>query len=433
MKARTNEMIAEGFESFDSLLKYMYQLQRLGIKTGLDHSRRLLNACGNPEKDLKIIHIAGTNGKGSVSAMIASILRAAGYKTGLYTSPHLLRFNERIRINGRPISDSDIVKFMSIYKRDIDDIEATFFETTTALALWYFKNSKTDVCVIETGLGGRLDSTNVVDPRLTVITPVDIDHAEYLGNTLEKIAFEKAGIIKKGVPLILAPQEESAKTVILKKAEEMKSQVHDLELAGLDNIVITKNGTTFNLNGDQFTTSIVGEHQAYNAGLAITAARQFDSSLSDKAIKEGLFKVLWPGRLQLLQSTPTVFYDVAHNPHGIAAVIKTMNKLGFKKITGMIALKGDKNLDTIAGALAGRFSELIAISVTGNDLIESGKLALELKKRGVECQDGGLDGSLMTGFLESLNHSDAGLIFGSHYIAEIVYRKFDFSFDNGSI
>lgn len=423
----------EGFDSFDSLLKYLYQLQRIGIKTGLEHTEKLLEACGRPDNELIIIHIAGTNGKGSVSATLASILHAAGYKTGLYTSPHLLRFNERIRIDGTPISDNDIVRFIQEYRDDIDRIKATFFETTTALALWYFKKEKTDVCIVETGLGGRLDSTNVVQPKITVITPVDIDHAEYLGNTLEKIAYEKAGIIKYEIPLVLAPQKEAALNVILERAGRLQAQVFRVNENDIDDIRLGMDSTSFTVNNKHYKTPLLGGYQALNASLAIKTAILFDENIGDNILNKGLSLVSWPGRLQLLQSEPPVFYDVAHNPHGIEAVLKTIKELGMKKISGIMALKGDKNLDLIAESLRGKFHNLHSFNPDDNDLIGAKQLANGLKLRNVDCIDGSKDKRPFISFKKSLKEVDAGLIFGSHYIASTVFEEFDFSFDNGLI
>ena len=189
------------------ILESLYSLQRHGIKLGLEHTYRLLEAIGNPHDGLRFIHVAGTNGKGSTCAMIYSILRASGKKVGLYTSPHLCHFNERIRVDGSPINDQEIMIFMNKAVNDIKQIESTFFETTTAMALDHFKNHEVDVAVIETGLGGSLDSTNVINPDLSVITPISLDHKDILGDDIVKIATEKAGIIKSGVPLICAEQE----------------------------------------------------------------------------------------------------------------------------------------------------------------------------------------------------------------------------------
>jgi len=207
---------------FPALLKTLFNLQRLGIKLGLEHTFRLLDFIGNPQDDLTMIHVAGTNGKGSTCAMIASILHASGKNVGLYTSPHLIRFNERIRVNGYPIPDKKIIKFMKKVDPAIQKIESTFFETTTAMAFDYFMEQKVDVAVIETGLGGRLDSTNVIEPEVTVISHISMDHMNILGKDIEKIANEKAGIIKRNVPLIISEQMPIVKNILLKKQNMKK-------------------------------------------------------------------------------------------------------------------------------------------------------------------------------------------------------------------
>jgi dihydrofolate synthase/folylpolyglutamate synthase len=189
-----------------STLDYIFQLRRRGIKIGLHRTEALLSRCGNPHYDLPVIHIAGTNGKGSTAAIIATILRKEGKKVGLYTSPHLICFNERIRINGIPISDENITSFLNRFRPDIDILESTFFETTTALAFSYFAQEKVDIAVIEVGLGGRLDSTNVSKSVLSVITPIHFDHMEFLGHDLTSITREKCGIFKKNVPVVMAQQ-----------------------------------------------------------------------------------------------------------------------------------------------------------------------------------------------------------------------------------
>ena len=234
------------FTKIDNLLDHLYGLRRLGIKVGLEHTNELLRQCGNPQQGLKTIHIAGTNGKGSTAAMIHAILRGNGLKVGLYTSPHLIRFNERIRINGLPISDNSIIDFMTQFNSAIDEVEATFFEVTTVLALHYFSNQEVDVAVIETGLGGRLDSTNVIDPELTIITSVDLDHQHLLGETLIDIAVEKAGIIKKRTPVLVCSQTPEVIDVFRKKAQESNSPI--IYCNDPEKIIIDHHSTGFELD-----------------------------------------------------------------------------------------------------------------------------------------------------------------------------------------
>ena len=209
-------------------LDWFYQLQRHGIKLGLDHTTALLKSFQNPQDDLTMIHVAGTNGKGSTCAQTANILKYAGYKVGLYTSPHLVRFNERIRVNGAPISDDEIASFIRKAKSSILEIESTFFEATTTMALDHFRNHKVDVAVIETGLGGRLDSTNVIHPVLTVMTPISMDHMDILGDTLGIIAKEKAGIIKDSIPLISAHQHPEVKSILNEKVNQLDAMMQEM-------------------------------------------------------------------------------------------------------------------------------------------------------------------------------------------------------------
>ena len=196
-------------------VQYLLSIETRGIKLGLQRTLKLMAACGNPQSDLPSIQVAGTNGKGSVSAILANIFKTSNYKTGLFTSPHLVKVNERIRINGNTISDEDIDVFIKTFKKQIEKTEATFFETITAMAFWYFKKENVDIAILETGLGGRLDSVSVCEPLATVITPISLDHVEILGETLSEIAFEKAGILKYNIPCISAKQKNEAKEILV--------------------------------------------------------------------------------------------------------------------------------------------------------------------------------------------------------------------------
>ena len=355
---------------FSSLLDSLFNLQRFGIKLGLEHTYRLLESIGNPQKNLVMIHVAGTNGKGSTCAQIANILRATGKKIGLYTSPHLIQFNERIRINGQPISDDEIISFMKQTVSAIEEIKSTFFETTTAMALNHFKNQKVDVAVIETGLGGRLDSTNVIDPQVTVITHISMDHMDILGKDLEKIAYEKAGIIKNGIPLIVAEQTLKVKNILIKKAQDKKTIV--TELGEISEISITTTGTKFKYKGGQYFTSLIGEHQAVNAALAIECIHQFDPGIQNQLIQKGLKNVSWPARIQKLDDR--LYYDVAHNEDGLAFFLKTIrNIFPHVPLFGLFCLKGDKELHRLVKKLSGQFSKLIVTTDQKKLLLSAGQ------------------------------------------------------------
>ena len=221
-----------------------------------------------------MIHVAGTNGKGSTCAHISSILSTVGYKVGLYSSPHLINFNERIRVNGYPISDKEIAVFMQNIEPVINQLQSTFFEVTTAMALHYFRQQRVDIAIIETGLGGRLDSTNVIVPSITVITHISMDHMDILGEDLENIASEKAGIIKKGKPLVIANQNPIVKKILIETAKEKNAPV--VELGQISKVIPNINGTQFTYDNERFFTPLIGNHQALNGALAIETTYQYE-------------------------------------------------------------------------------------------------------------------------------------------------------------
>jgi len=415
---------------FSNLLKSLFNLQRLGIKLGLEHTFRLLDFIGNPQNHITMIHVAGTNGKGSTCAMIASILHASGKNVGLYTSPHLIRFNERIRINGSPIPDKAIIRFMEKVSPAVQEIESTFFETTTAMAFDYFKEQQVDVAVIETGLGGRLDSTNVIQPKVTVISHISMDHMDILGKDIEKIASEKAGIIKNNIPLIIAEQTSKVKNILLKKAKNERAPV--TELGALSNISVTNSGTNFQYKDDDYFTSLIGEHQALNAGLAIECINQFEPELQNKIIHYGLRKVCWPARTQQLEDR--LYYDVAHNENGLFFFLKTIRSIfPDVPIIGLFCLKGDKEFNSLAENLSGQFSKLFVTTDQNRLLLSTEKVSEKLILLGIKNEPVDSVSSGINKLKELIKDAGVGVIFGSHYIAEEVFNEFEISFDSGVI
>ncbi|MBQ84387.1 MAG: hypothetical protein CMG31_06330 [Candidatus Marinimicrobia bacterium] len=413
---------------FNSLLDYLYKLQRLGIKVGLNHTFELLQRCGNPQNQFQSIHIAGTNGKGSTSAIISSILMEAGLKVGLYTSPHLIRFNERIRVNGKPISDSKIVEFVDEHRSDIDDIESTFFETTTAMAFRYFANKNVDIAVVETGLGGRLDSTNVLTSDLTVITPISLDHRDILGKNILDISKEKAGIIKKNIPLVLAPQDNAVFSQLLKIAGDLDSDVAIVDPP--TKVTLSKSGTAFIKNGLSFKTPMIGRHQAINNSVAIEAVQIFMPEIQKEVIDIGIQKVKWPGRLQRMSIEKPIYYDVSHNAHGIQMTLQALHDIFSQKPIGILVMKGDKEVDLVAAAIKNKFDQLIISGDTDLGLLSGADLSDKLSSKGLANLTN------IDRFEDALHHiagimekdSRPTLIFGSHYVAEAVFNKFGFLF-----
>ena len=393
---------------------------------GLNHTLWLLKFLKNPQDNFKIIHLAGTNGKGSTAAIINSILIANGYKVGLYTSPHLINFNERIRVNGVTITDEEIISFMKHVEPAINKIKSTFFEVTTAMAFYHFNNNDVDIAVIETGLGGRLDSTNVVNPSLTVMTPISLDHRDILGSTIEKIAKEKAGIIKRGVPLITANQINNVSKILEKRIREKESVMHTCP--NPESVKLSSDGTSFEVYGNNFNTSLIGEHQAQNAALAIATIKLFNPKISYETIGKGLRNVHWPGRLQLV--CDKIYYDVAHNENGVKSVLGNLSRMfPTSKFYGLLCLKGDKEIDCIAESIKSQFEMLFVSTSKDGLLLKPERLSKELHNLKVENFPSSDINSSISKINKIRNPNDVILIFGSHYIANEVFSEFEIPFD----
>ncbi|MEY2563383.1 MAG: dihydrofolate synthase / folylpolyglutamate synthase [Verrucomicrobiota bacterium] len=317
-------------------LAWLYGTQRFGIKLGLDHIRRLLHELNVPGKSQRIIHVAGTNGKGSVCAMVDAISRAQGYRTGLFTSPHLVTYRERIKVDGEMIAEEKVAAGLNAIRARVRDWEPhpTFFEITTALALIHFKELDCEVIALETGLGGRLDATNAVEAVVSVITPIGYDHQSWLGHTLEEIAGEKAGIIKARIPVVSAAQPPAAGKVILSRATECDSRLE----------VVTEPYT-------RTSVGLTGAHQKQNAAVAIAALRCGGIAVDDHAIERGLAKVHWPARFQLWDERTII--DGAHNPAGADVLARTWREqFGDERATIILAVLADKDLAGMWQALA---------------------------------------------------------------------------------
>ena len=384
-----------------------------------------MDQCNNPHKNLNVVHIAGTNGKGSTSSMVASILESAGYRVGLYTSPHLLRFNERISVNDECISNNEIISFIDAYKEDIDRISSTFFETTTAMALTHFANKKVDFAVIEVGLGGRLDSTNVVVPKVTAITPISLDHREILGGDLLSIANEKGGIIKKNIPLILGLQDESVNAHLHKIAKQKNAPVVDIE--EIKEISLSSVGTRFKIKSGNYLTPLLGHHQAHNAVTAITVVKSIIPKINFSTIQEGLKKTIWNGRLQKISNNLPLYYDVAHNSAGISVTIQTIKSVYGKMPHIVLCLKGNKEIELISSALKNKYEKLIITGSSKMKLMEAKELAQALAKNelnyNIEIKNDYNDAfNLLIDSISLTNQP--GIIMGSHYIAKAVFDKF---------
>jgi len=331
-------------------LDYLYGLQKFGIKLGLENVRTILDRLDRPEEKFPILHVGGSNGKGSVSAALAEILKQAGFRTGLYTSPHLHSFTERIRIDGNPLSEAEVVHLTREIRARSAGISSTFFEFTTAMALHYFARQRVDFAVLEVGMGGRLDATNIVTPQVSVITPVCLDHTEHLGKSVAAIAEEKAGIIKSGVPVVIGSQPSEALEVMIRKAESLDSPTW---LFGRD-FSIRPASCGFSFQGPGLTLenlhpSLDGAHQQENLAIALCAAsllRSQGANLPDASLRSGVEQVSWPGRLEWWNGRREILLDGAHNEGGarVLAEYLSANSLRCRWVVG---LKGNKRAEEV--------------------------------------------------------------------------------------
>lgn len=318
----------------------MYQLQGASAyKEDLTNIKLLAAHLGNPENHLKCIHVAGTNGKGSTSHMLASILQEAGYKVGLYTSPHLKDFRERIRINGGEISENFVIEFIGKHKNFFEANDMSFFEMSVGLAFDYFASEKVDIAIIEVGLGGRLDATNIVTPLVSVITNIDLDHTQFLGNTPALIAGEKAGIIKSNTPVVIGEYTNETQPVFLAKAEENKAPIY----------------FAADLISEVFPSDLIGDYQFHNKKTVQQTIQILNETtnfkVSDKSLKSGLLHVVkntgLQGRWQQLGENPKIICDTAHNKHGLAVVMNQIQKETFDNLHIVLGVVNDKDLDSI--------------------------------------------------------------------------------------
>jgi dihydrofolate synthase / folylpolyglutamate synthase len=383
-------MIEQG-QGLGPALERLYRRRTFGVKPGLDATRRLCELLGNPQSGFAAVHIAGTNGKGSTAAMLDGLLRTAGIHAGLYTSPHLVRFNERIRLNGEDASDAMLASALARSEVASDRVKAergaepTFFEVATAMAFLCMREAGVQVGVIETGLGGRLDATNVVYPLVSVITRIGMDHEQYLGHTLAEIAREKAGIIKPGRPVISAPQEPEAEAVLRAVAAAQKSplffapdivSVQSMGSAEPGMVQKVRIETQRGLAG-QIGLPLSGMHQLENLGVAIAAVELVFEAIGIEAdiavVRQGLKQVRWPARMQLLR--PNVLLDAAHNPDGASTLVKSLQRQGWRKVVLVTGMCADKHIEGVVRALAGASARVYCCRLPGERGIAPAALA----------------------------------------------------------
>ena len=364
--------------SYQDELEYLYSLHQFGIKLGLSNIKELCALSGNPHERIKTVHVGGTNGKGSTAAILSAILQEAGYKAGLYTSPHLTDYTERIRINNIPIPKERAAGLVRSIRKCVGDrdITPTFFELTTALALSYFAEEGVDIAIMEVGMGGRLDATNIINPLVSVITHVGYDHMEHLGASLEQIALEKCGIIKRGVPVITAESRRHILSIIEESAREADATFHVFGREfHAEPVRMTPCYSEFCYHGLQWgglllRTPLAGRHQMYNMGSALCAAELLTGmgfEITERQAAEGVRNVSWPGRLELVSDRPQIFLDGAHNPDGAVALRRfiedvLMTQSAHGKIILIFGVLKDKDAGAMIGELIPCSTEVIITS-----------------------------------------------------------------------
>lgn len=379
--------------SYEETLQYIHSVQWRGSRPGLSRTRELLKRLGNPEKELKFVHIAGTNGKGSVAACIASILREAGYKTGLYISPYIIRFNERIQINGEYIADEALERVTAEIRPHAEQMEdlPTEFEMITAIAVKYFAEEKCDIVVLETGLGGELDSTNVIDtPEVAVITTIGLDHTAELGPTIKDIARAKAGIIKKGGDVVFYGGNAEAETVFQERCREKGARLYKTDFSVLSIHSVALDGCLFDFGIHRgFFLPLPSAYQPYNAATAITAVQVLQKkgyAISEADIREGLAKVQWPGRFEVLRRSPVFILDGAHNPQGIEATAESLRQhFGGEKIVFLIGVMADKDVAGILETLEPLAQAFVAVTPHNPRAMQAEKLAGLIQNAGFKA------------------------------------------------
>ena len=376
--------------NYEEALQYIHGISWEFCKPGLARISELCAALGNPQDDLKFVHVAGTNGKGSFCSMLSSVLRTAGFSVGLYTSPYIVRFNERMQMNGKPIEDALLAELTSEVKPIADKMtdKPTEFELITAIAFLYFKRMGADIVVLEAGMGGRLDSTNVIStPILSVITGISKDHTAFLGDTVEKIAGEKAGIVKTGVPVLFGGTDKACEEVIRAKARHMNSELLLVDYSSLKVKELDLCGTVFDYKESKgLKIKLLGAYQSRNASVvceAVSALCRLGLRISDSALRSGILAAKWQARFEIVRENPLVIFDGAHNPEGISGAVESI-RLYFndKKVVALSGVLSDKDYEFIADELSGVVSHAFTVTPDNKRALSAEKYAKVLNDRG---------------------------------------------------
>lgn len=422
--------------NYNEAIEYIHGTHKFGRKLGLNNIAKLLELMGNPHRNLKYIHVAGTNGKGSTCSFITNILIEERYKVGFFSSPFLQVFNERIRLNGKNISDENLAIITTFVKEKVEIMlengfdHPTEFEIVTAIAFEYYKREKVDIVVLEVGMGGRLDSTNVIeDPLCSVITTIALDHTEYLGSTISDIAYEKAGIIKDNRLVITYSQERKAEEVIESVAKEKNAKLMKVNFNSIKIIKESIAGTKFKYNGNIYSISLIGKHQIKNAILAINVVKELSKcnllKVNEKNILKGLRNTRWPGRGEILSKNPLVIIDGAHNLQGVISLVDIIKHLlKNKRIIGVLGILEDKDIEGILKITIPLLDEIIVTEPNSNRKINYKKLIEQIEKYNKAASGFKKISEAINEAKKMANSDDVILIFGSLYMIGEVRSMF---------
>ncbi len=396
--------------NYKECLEYIHSVSWKGSRPGLERTEKLLKMMGNPQDSLKFIHVAGTNGKGSVCSMLSTVLCEAGYKTGLYTSPFVRYFNERMAINGKMIGDEELAEITEYVKEFADSMEdlPTEFELITAIAFEYFKRNKCDIVVLETGMGGRLDSTNIIKtPVLTVITGIALDHTAFLGDTLGKIAKEKAGIIKKSVPVVYGGALGEACDCISEVAGEKNSPFFKASRDDIYNVEYSLRGCTFDSGKYKgLFVSLVGDYQPTNIATALKCIEFLKNAgynICENSVRRGLGRVYWPARFEIINENPLMIYDGAHNPEGLESCVASIKRFfADKKVNIISGVMADKNVDEMLPLVSEVANAVFTVMPNNPRSMDSEKYAEYFRNYGIPAY---AFKSIEEGVISALEHS----------------------------
>lgn len=418
--------------NYKQALSYIENDVWQGSRPGLSRIGELMQRLGSPQKGMRFVHVAGTNGKGSACASCARVLEAAGYNVGLYTSPYIVRFNERMSVCGEPISDGELASLTTIVRQIADTMEdkPTEFELITAVAFLYFRLHRCDIVVLEVGMGGHLDATNIIEaPLVSVITGIALDHVRILGDTVEKIAYEKAGIIKPGVPVVYGGRDDAAFAVISARAREFGCPVIRTELSSLHTVSSTLRGNTFEYKGEKHFVSLAGAYQPENAATVIETVRVLESrglKIGARALAEGLGNVRWRARFELLNDAPPVIYDGSHNVQGVTAAAKSIAEIfGGEKPNVLMGVLADKDYKAMVTLLAPHANGVITVAPPSPRALSAEALADVWRECGVEAMPfSDIDSAVEAAYLRSVKERRPLVILGSLYMYGSVYSAF---------